>query len=253
MALGALRADVLQLVARSAACSVGLGATVGVVLSLLLLRVLNHVVEGANRTDAPALLVSLVVLAFVALLASGIPHEVIIALNLPVLVFSVLVSVATGIVAGLMPALQLSRTNLAETVQASASRTLAVGGSRTRTVLISGQIALTVLLMAASGAAMRNFTAAYRASLGFDPHNLLHNPAAGGSAHSLDDGRGVAGGHAPEHQPERIAYRWTKSSMANGLVLSGVAGLLLIVASVASLLTARRAMQIDPADALRSE
>lgn len=50
-----------------------------------------------------------------------------------------------------------------------------------------------------------------------------------------------------------IAYRWTKSSMANGLVLSGVAGLLLIVASVASLLTARRPMQIDPADALRSE
>ena len=103
----------------------------------------------------------------------AIPHEVVLALNLPVLFFSVLVSVATGIVAGLVPALQLSRTNLAETVQASASRTLAVGGSRTRMILISGQIALTVLLMAASGAAMRNFAAAYRASLGFNPHNLL--------------------------------------------------------------------------------
>ena len=73
MALGALRADVMQLVARSAAFSVGLGAGVGVVLSLGLLRVLNHVVEGANSADTPALLFSLVVLALVALLASGIP------------------------------------------------------------------------------------------------------------------------------------------------------------------------------------
>ncbi len=73
MALGALRVDVLALVVRSTAISVGLGAGAGVVLSLLLLRVLTHVVEGAHGSDIPALLLSLLVLACVALLASGIP------------------------------------------------------------------------------------------------------------------------------------------------------------------------------------
>lgn len=73
MALGALRSNVLELVARSAAVSVSIGAGIGTLLSLLLLRVLNHVVEGGSRTDVPALLLALCVLGFVTLLASGIP------------------------------------------------------------------------------------------------------------------------------------------------------------------------------------
>ncbi|WP_263385157.1 ABC transporter permease [Granulicella arctica] len=103
----------------------------------------------------------------------SIPHEVVIALNLPVLLFSTLVSVAVGILAGLSPTLQLSKTKVAETMQATGSRTVTNSGSRTQGALIILQIALTVLLLAASGAAMRQFLEAYRARLGFDPHNVL--------------------------------------------------------------------------------
>jgi ABC-type antimicrobial peptide transport system permease subunit len=46
----------------------------------------------------------------------SIPHEVVIALNIPVLIFSVAVAVATGIAAGLSPALQFSNPRLSHIV-----------------------------------------------------------------------------------------------------------------------------------------
>lgn len=103
----------------------------------------------------------------------SIPHEVVISLNVPVLLFSVLISIATGILAGLSPALHLSKTRVAETMQATGSRSVTTVGSRTQGTLIMLQIALTVLLLAASGAAMRRFLESYRAKLGFDPHHVL--------------------------------------------------------------------------------
>jgi predicted permease len=58
-------------------------------------------------------------------------------------------------------------------VQSSGTRSITSQGARTRTALIAGQIALTVLMLAGAGAAMRNFVQAYAASLGFDPNNVL--------------------------------------------------------------------------------
>ena len=103
----------------------------------------------------------------------SIPHEVVVQLNIPVLLFSTAVSVAVGILAGLSPALQLSSPRISQMVQSSGTRSITSHGARTRTVLIAGQIALTVLMLAGAGAAMRNFIQAYAASLGFDPHNIL--------------------------------------------------------------------------------
>ena len=125
----------------------------------------------------------------------SIPHEVVITLNLPVLLFSTLVSVITGILAGLSPALYLSKIKVAETMQAAGSRTVTRSGSRTQGALITLQIALTVLLLAASGAAMRQFLESYRAKLGFDPHNVLllfvaspeHGYAPGQAAVNYED------------------------------------------------------------------
>jgi predicted permease len=103
----------------------------------------------------------------------SIPHEVVVRLNLPVLLFSTAVSVAVGILAGLSPALQLSSPRIGQMVQSSGTRSVTSHGARTRTALIAGQIALTVLMLAGAGAAMRNFIQAYAASLGFDTHNVL--------------------------------------------------------------------------------
>ena len=100
--------------------------------------------------------------------------EVVIRTNLPVLFFSVAVGLATGVVFGLWPALQVSRAQAGQLVQSS-SRRLAgsVAGRRTNSVLIAGQIALTLLLLAAAGAAMKGFVGLVHAPLGYDPHNVM--------------------------------------------------------------------------------
>jgi len=103
----------------------------------------------------------------------SIPHEVVITLNTPVLLFSTAVSVAIGILAGLSPALQFSSPHISQAIQSAGSRSTTSHGGRTRAVLIVGQTALTVLMLAGAGAAMRNFLQAYAAHLGFDSHQVL--------------------------------------------------------------------------------
>jgi predicted permease len=97
------------------------------------------------------------------------PHEAAIRVSLPVLSFSVLIAVLTGILFGMSPALQLSRPNLNELIQSGAGRHSGGGGDRkTHRALITGQVALTLVLLTIAGAATRAFLTAYRVPLGFD-------------------------------------------------------------------------------------
>jgi predicted permease len=102
------------------------------------------------------------------------PHEAAISVSLPVLVFSALVAVVTGIIAGISPAWQLSRPNLSQIIQGASTR---VSGSaherKLHRLLIAGQVALTVMLLAGAGAAARGFLAKTRTPLGFDPNHVL--------------------------------------------------------------------------------
>jgi predicted permease len=100
--------------------------------------------------------------------------EVVIRINLPVLLFSVVVALGTGILFGLWPALRLSRTQLGQMMQSS-SRRLAgsLHARRTHNVLIAGQIALTLLLLAGAGSAMEGFVRMMHLPLGYDPHHVL--------------------------------------------------------------------------------
>ena len=103
----------------------------------------------------------------------SIPHEVVIRLNVPVLLFSTAVSVAVGSLPASPRRLQFSSPHISQMVQSSGTRSTTSHGARTRTALIAAQIALTVLMLAGAGAAMRNFVQAYGARLGFDPHGIL--------------------------------------------------------------------------------
>ena len=97
------------------------------------------------------------------------PHEAAIHVSLPVLFFSVLLAVLTGILFGMSPALQLSRPNLSELIQSGAGRHSGGGaGRKTHRVLITGQVTLTLVLLTIAGAATRAFLNAYRVPLGFD-------------------------------------------------------------------------------------
>jgi putative ABC transport system permease protein len=97
------------------------------------------------------------------------PHEAAIHVSLPVLFFSILVAVLTGILFGMSPALQLSRPNLSGLIQSGAGRHSGGGGDRrTHRLLIAGQVALTLVLLTIAGAATRAFLTAYRVPVGFD-------------------------------------------------------------------------------------
>lgn len=114
-----------------------------------------------------------------ALIRRLLPHpnfasEAVIRINLPVLFFSVAVALGTGVLFGLWPALQLSRTQIGQIMQSGARRIAgSVRGRRTHGMLIAVQVALTLLLLAAAGSSMKGFARLIRQPLGFDPHNVM--------------------------------------------------------------------------------
>ena len=102
------------------------------------------------------------------------PHEAAIRVNGTVLAFSALVAVITGILFGVSPAWQLSRPPISELIQANSTKHSGSARSRnTHRLLIAGQIALTLLLMAGAGAATKAFIALTHTPLGFDPDHVF--------------------------------------------------------------------------------
>jgi putative ABC transport system permease protein len=102
------------------------------------------------------------------------PHEAAIHINQPVLAFCIAVSIATGVLFGLWPALRLSRPEVSQVMQSNTRKmTAGVSGRRVHNALIAGQIALTLLMLAGAGAAIEGFVRLVRAPLGYDPHNIM--------------------------------------------------------------------------------
>jgi predicted permease len=100
--------------------------------------------------------------------------EVVIGINVPVLVFSVCVGLATGVVFGLWPALQLSKTQVGHMMQSNGRRVAgSTRGRRTHDALIAAQIAMTLVLLAGAGAAIQGFSRLLHEPLGYDPHNAM--------------------------------------------------------------------------------
>ena len=108
---------------------------------------------------------------------NSFPHEAAIGINLPVLAFSVALALATGVLFGLSPALHLSRPDLAGIMRASTRRmTAGVRGKRIHGFLVAAQVALTLLLLASAGGAIRGFVRLMHTNLGYDPHNTMSAP-----------------------------------------------------------------------------
>jgi predicted permease len=102
------------------------------------------------------------------------PYEADFHINFAVVYFSVGLAVFSGIIFGLFPALQSARPEISQVMQASMRRlTGSVRGRRLHTALIAGQIALTLLLMTAAGAAIQGFIHMLHVSLGYDPQHVM--------------------------------------------------------------------------------
>jgi predicted permease len=110
-------------------------------------------------------------LASVSIL-TGLPRAEEVTVDGWVLLFTLLISVITGVIFGVAPALRAANPNLNETLkeggrQASGSR------SRLRNVLVVAEIALSLVLLVGAGLLVKSFWRLQNVNPGFDPHNLL--------------------------------------------------------------------------------
>jgi predicted permease len=107
------------------------------------------------------------------LMPDAFPKEAAIAVNLPILAFSVGLALITGLLFGLSPALRLSRPNVSQALQSTTRAVGSSGSKRTLNVLIGAQIALTFVLLGLAGAAIAGFLKITSTQLGYDPHNVM--------------------------------------------------------------------------------
>jgi macrolide transport system ATP-binding/permease protein len=102
-------------------------------------------------------------------------------LDARVMVFTLIVSLLTSVLFGMLPALTTRKVDLRSSM---ASRTVArVGSVRLRQALIAGEVALTVVLLAASGLLIRTLIHLETLPPGFNPKGVMAAKA------SLDDAR----------------------------------------------------------------
>ena len=106
--------------------------------------------------------------------ANTLPRINPIHVDLRVLAFTMAASVLTGLLFGLIPALQLSRTDVQSTLR---DETRGSTGGRwrnlTRNLLVVSQIAVSMMLLIGAGLLMRTFVGLERVPLGFNPDRLL--------------------------------------------------------------------------------
>jgi putative ABC transport system permease protein len=86
-----------------------------------------------------------------------VPNESRVAMNIPVLACTVVVSVLTGILFGLVPALRMSRPAVADALKAGRSTGFESDGARSRSALVIAEVTLSVVLLVSAGLTIRTF------------------------------------------------------------------------------------------------
>jgi putative ABC transport system permease protein len=102
-----------------------------------------------------------------------VPNEARVTLNVPVLLVSVAVSIATGILFGLLPALHSSRPDLTGSLKEAGRGVATSAGSTTRNLLVITEVALSVVLLAGAALTVRTFFKLQSVDLGFQPDRVL--------------------------------------------------------------------------------
>jgi putative ABC transport system permease protein len=103
-----------------------------------------------------------------------------IGIDLRVLGFTLLVSLGTGILFGLAPALQSTNPDINESLKESGRGSTGAPGSRVRSLLIVSEVALSLVLLVGAGLLFRSFLRLQAVELGFRPERVLTfrlNPA----------------------------------------------------------------------------
>ena len=96
-----------------------------------------------------------------------------IGINLPVLAFTVGLSVLTGLLFGLAPALQSSKTTLSEALKEGGQKSAGAARQRLRSVLVVAEVALSLVLLIGAGLTVKSFWLLLRSNPGFNPENTI--------------------------------------------------------------------------------
>jgi putative ABC transport system permease protein len=110
----------------------------------------------------------------VKFLAQQLPRSGEIGLDGWVLAFTCGISLLTGLAAGLLPALRLTREDVSEALKQGMGRTTGdSGGNRTRNVLVVAEVALSLMLLIGAGLLIRSLWALHNVNPGFDPDHVV--------------------------------------------------------------------------------
>ncbi len=110
---------------------------------------------------------------FISSLPKGLPRAEEIHLDTRVLIFTLAISVLSGIFFGLSPALRLMKPRLQETLK-EGGRTVSGKRSRAQSVLVIVEMAMALVLLVGAGLMLRSLGRLWSVNPGFNPKNVLY-------------------------------------------------------------------------------
>jgi putative ABC transport system permease protein len=155
---------------RELAVRSSLGASPRAIATQLLAE--SVVLAGLGGLLGIALAVGFMRLFLAVMPAFTLPSEVDIRLSIPVLAFSVVAAMVSGVIFGCAPAWQATRQNLNETLK-EGGRALRAGRNRLQRALVVVEFALALTLLAGGGLAVHSLMNLSRTELGFPTERLL--------------------------------------------------------------------------------
>lgn len=115
--------------------------------------------------------------SIVKLIPEGVPRLIEVGIDGRVLIFMLSISLLTGIIFGLIPAIQASRPDLNTSLKESGrSNTADPAKHRLRNMLVVSEITLSIVLLVGAGLLIRSFIRLQAVDAGFNKENLLTVP-----------------------------------------------------------------------------
>jgi predicted permease len=155
---------------REMAVRLALGATRGRLVTQLLVESLMLACAGALGGLAVAAAAAPIVLGF--FVSPDVPQPISTSPDWRILAFTAAVTMATGVLFGVAPALQSTRPNVAPTLKDQATNVLG-GQGRLRKVLVASQIAVSLLLLIGATLFLRTLDNLLAVDIGFETSRLL--------------------------------------------------------------------------------
>jgi putative ABC transport system permease protein len=156
---------------REIAVRLALGARAGTLLRQAMLESLTISITGGALG---LVLAEIIIRVSVSRLPESLPRINEIGLNWQVILFAFLLAIITGTVCGLAPAFASLRTRVNDTLkEGGRSGSQGSGHARLRSVLVVGEIAIALVLLAACGLLLRSFEKMREVDLGFRPDHTL--------------------------------------------------------------------------------